>query len=80
MLNRNKMEESSANKGFLIIILIISHHIFIEHITNCTVDDNSYLLEPIIQQIPRKMIIPKNSIELGRTLGQGMHCKNVIFE
>ena len=45
----------------------------------CAVDDNSYLLEPIIQQIPKKMIISKNDIELGRTLGYGKHDKDVIF-
>ena len=41
-----------------------------------TVDDNLHVLEPII---PRKMIISKNDIELGRTLGHGMHGKNVIL-
>ena len=43
------------------------------------VDENLYVLEPIIQQIPRKMIISKNDIELGHTLGHGMHGKNVIL-
>lgn len=40
--------------------------------------DDSCLLAPIIQQIPNKMIISKNNIELGRTLGYGMYDKSVI--